>query len=56
MSIFDGLMGNASQHNNKAVEEKLKDVLITGETVSLAFKLVRDLIVFIDFRMILLDK
>lgn len=56
MSIFDGLMGNASQHNNKAVEEKLKDVLITGETVSLAFKLVRDLIVFTDFRLILVDK
>lgn len=56
MSIFDGLMGNASQHNNKTVEEKLEDVLITGETVSLAFKLVRDLIVFTDFRLILVDK
>ncbi|MGL9747557.1 hypothetical protein IGI50_001472 [Enterococcus sp. DIV0170] len=30
MSIFDGLMGNASQHNNKTVEEKLVDVLIAG--------------------------
>lgn len=34
----------------------MKDVLITGETVSLAFKLVRDLIVFTDFRLILVDK
>ena len=56
MSIFDGLMGNASQHDNKAVEKKLEDVLISGETVSLAFKLVRDLIVFTDFRLILVDK
>lgn len=56
MSIFDGLMGNASQHNNEAVEKKLAEVLITGESVSLAFKLVRDLIVFTDFRLILVDK
>ena len=56
MSIFDGLMGNASQHDNKIVEKKLEDVLISGETVSLAFKLVRDLIVFTDFRLILVDK
>ena len=35
MSIFDGLMGNANQHDNAAVEKKLEDVLIPGETVSL---------------------
>ena len=27
MSIFDGLMGNASQHDNKAVEKNLEDFL-----------------------------
>jgi len=56
MSIFDGLMGNACQHNNEAVEKKLEEVLIAGESVSLAFKLVRDLIVFTDFRLVLVDK
>ncbi|MBU5364840.1 PH domain-containing protein [Enterococcus devriesei] len=56
MGIFDGLMGNATQHDNEAIEKKLADVLVPGEKVSLAFKLVRDLIVFTDFRLILVDK
>ncbi|MGM0173725.1 PH domain-containing protein [Enterococcus sp. DIV0800] len=56
MGIFDGLMGNATQHDNEAIEKKLADVLVPGERVSLAFKLVRDLIVFTDFRLILVDK
>ncbi|WP_313630078.1 PH domain-containing protein [Enterococcus devriesei] len=56
MGIFDGLMGNATQHDKEAIEKKLADVLVPGEKVSLAFKLVRDLIVFTDFRLILVDK
>ncbi|WP_159723451.1 PH domain-containing protein [Enterococcus sp. CSURQ0835] len=56
MGLFDGLMGNATQHNNETVEKELQGVLIATEKVDLAFKLVRDLVVFTDKRLIIVDK
>ena len=55
MGLFDGLLGNATQNNNETAE-KLRDVLIPNEKVDMAFTLVRDLIVFTDKRLILVDK
>lgn len=56
MGIFSGLLGNASQKDTGKVEEQLQDILIPGEEVELAFALVRDLIVFTEKRLILVDK
>lgn len=56
MSLFDGLLGNATQSNNQSIAKELQDVLIPSERVELAFKLVRDLIVFTDKRLIIVDK
>lgn len=56
MGIFSGLLGNASQKDTDKVEEQLRDILIPGEQVELAFALVRDLIVFTEKRLILIDK
>ncbi|MCB5952655.1 PH domain-containing protein [Enterococcus sp. BWT-B8] len=56
MGLFSGLIGNASTHSNEKVEEKLKKFLVPGEQVELAFKLIRDLVVFTDKRLILVDK
>ncbi|MFV8211289.1 PH domain-containing protein [Streptococcus pluranimalium] len=56
MGLFSGLLGNASQKNNDKVEEQLRDILIPNEQVELAFSLVRDLIIFTEKRLILVDK
>ncbi|NIK10762.1 PH domain-containing protein [Alkalibacillus almallahensis] len=56
MGLFDGLMGNASTAKAEEVEEELSDLLIDNENVDVAFKLVRDLIVFTDRRLIMVDK
>ncbi|MFS1134101.1 PH domain-containing protein [Enterococcus hirae] len=56
MGLFNGLMGNATQHNNESVEKELIDVFIANEKVDLAFKLIRDLIVFTGKRLIIVDK
>lgn len=56
MGLFSGIIGNASQHDNDKVERQLEDILIPDEQVNLAFVLVRDLIVFTDYRLILVDK
>ena len=56
MGIFSGLIGNASQKDNSKVERQLENILIPNEQVDLAFVLVRDLIVFTEKRLILVDK
>lgn len=56
MGIFSGMIGNASQKDNDKVEKELVDILVPGEQVELAYALVRDLIVFTEKRLILVDK
>ena len=56
MGLLSGLMGNASQKNVDKVERDREDILVPGEQVTLAFSLIRDLIVFTEFRLILVDK
>ncbi|MEK3979122.1 PH domain-containing protein [Psychrobacillus sp. FSL K6-2836] len=56
MGILDGLMGNASEVENDKVESELKDLLASSEKVEHAYKLIRDLIVFTDKRLLLIDK
>ncbi|TCD46680.1 PH domain-containing protein [Streptococcus sp. X16XC17] len=56
MGIFSGLLGNASQKDNEQVERQLETILVAGERVELAFSLVRDLIVFTERRLILVDR
>lgn len=56
MGLFSGLMGNASKANVDKVTKDLAPVLFEGEQVDLAFVLVRDLIVFTEKRLILVDK
>ncbi len=56
MGLFDGLMGNATEASHESVEKKLAPVLMPEERVDLAFKLIRDLVVFTDYRLIIVDK
>ena len=56
MSIFDGMMGNASEIEVSKVEKEMKDLLASTEKVEHAYKLVRDLLIFTDKRLILVDK
>lgn len=56
MGLFSGLMGNASQKDADKVERELANILIPNEQVEMAFSLIRDLIVFTEYRLILVDK
>ncbi|MGT2715057.1 PH domain-containing protein [Streptococcus respiraculi] len=56
MGLLSGLIGNAAQADTAKVEAQLEDVLLATEQVTSAFSLVRDLIVFTDKRLILVDK
>lgn len=56
MGLFNGLLGNASKMNIDLAQKELQDVLMPEEKVDLAFKLVRDLLVFTEKRLIIVDK
>ena len=56
MGFLNALTGNASTANKEEVAKELDSILSDKEEVDVAFKLVRDLIVFTDKRMILVDK
>jgi hypothetical protein len=56
MGILSRLLGHASEADVQDVEETLKHALADDEDVEKAFKLVRDLIIFTNRRMIMVDK
>lgn len=56
MGILSGIMGNASEVDAEKLEKDLENILAEGEGIENAFRLVRDLIVFTDKRLIMIDK
>jgi hypothetical protein len=56
MGIFDGLLGNASELDTDSVEREMRKLLANGEEVEKAYRLIRDLIIFTNKRLILVDK
>ncbi|TGE02622.1 PH domain-containing protein [Methylobacterium nonmethylotrophicum] len=56
MGLLDGLLGHGSDATPESVAQDLDGMLVPGETVQLAFRMIRDLMVFTDRRLILVDK
>ncbi|HUE90310.1 MAG TPA: PH domain-containing protein [Vicinamibacterales bacterium] len=56
MGLLSGLLGNASAADTADVEEGLARILADGERIEQAFRLIRDLVVFTERRLILVDR
>ncbi|MGM9967414.1 PH domain-containing protein [Rummeliibacillus sp. POC4] len=56
MGLFDNLMGNATEVSKEIIHSEIKDLIAKNEKVEQAYKLIRDLFVFTDKRLILIDK
>jgi len=56
MGLIDTLLGHAGEKPVEKLAEEFAPLLAPGETLLRAFGLIRDLIVFTDRRMILVDK
>jgi len=56
MGLLDKLLGNASEIDASEINEELAPILAGTETVTQAYKLVRDLFVFTNNRLIFIDK
>ncbi|MDX1487961.1 MAG: PH domain-containing protein [Acidiferrobacterales bacterium] len=56
MGLISGLLGNASEVSSEKLDELLDEVLVEGEAPQKAYQLVRDVFVFTNKRLILVDK
>jgi hypothetical protein len=56
MGLLDALLGNASEIDINDVSEELAPIIGSSESVQQVFKVVRDMYVFTNKRLLLLDK
>lgn len=56
MGLFDGLLGNASEVTVEEVQKEFSNILCSSENVERAYKLIRDMFIFTNKRLILVDK
>jgi hypothetical protein len=56
VGLLDGLIGNASAIDASEIEADFAQVLSSGEQIEKAYQLIRDLFVFTNKRLILVDK
>ena len=56
MGLLDGIMGNASEIDANEVQQELGDVLNANEQVTAAYKLIRDMLVITNKRLMFIDK
>jgi Bacterial PH domain len=56
MGLLSGLLGNASAVDTGVIEQELSRILLPGEDVHRAYRVLRDLFIFTSKRLILVDK
>ncbi|MEK5235499.1 PH domain-containing protein [Paenibacillus sp. FSL L8-0470] len=56
MALFNGLLGNATQVDLAAVQREYARILTPHEKIERAYRLIRDMFIFTDRRLILVDK
>lgn len=56
MGLIDGLLGHASEVDNEKVEKIVGQLLADNENVEKAYRFIRDLFIFTNGRLILIDK
>ena len=56
MGIFDGLFGHLSEVDTGRLEQEFAQILVKGEEIRAAYKLIRDMYVFTNRRLILVER
>ncbi|MGE4283856.1 MAG: PH domain-containing protein [Clostridia bacterium] len=56
MGFLDGLLGNASEVNIGEIKNEYDKILGENENIERAYKLIRDMFIFTNKRLILVDK
>ncbi|GKX29369.1 hypothetical protein SH1V18_18490 [Vallitalea longa] len=55
MGLFQGLAGNLSEISNDELEKKYGAYLVEGEKIEIGYKLIRDVIIFTNIRILDFD-
>ncbi len=56
MGLFNAILGNASEVSIEKIRDEFNPILVPGENIEKAYKLIRDMFVFTNKRLILVDK
>ncbi|AHF07592.1 PH domain-containing protein [Desulfitobacterium metallireducens] len=56
MGFFDGVLGNASEVNIGEIKTEYDKIIGENENIERAYKLIRDMFIFTNKRLILVDK
>ena len=56
MGLLSGIMGHASEVSVEKIYNEFKPILIDGEQIECAYKLIRDMMVFTNKRLIVVNK
>lgn len=56
MGLFNAILGNASEVTIEAVSKEFEPILVNGENIEKAFRLIKDMFVFTNKRLILVEK
>lgn len=56
MGILSSLLGNAGEVSIEKLTKDYQPIFIEGETIEIGFKLVRDIFIFTNKRLVLVDK
>jgi hypothetical protein len=56
MGFLHGFLGNATQIDVRELKAEFEPVLIDGEVIERAYKIIRDLVVFTNKRLVLVDR
>jgi hypothetical protein len=56
MGLFNAILGNASEVDIEKIKGEFQAILVPGENVEKAYKVIRDMFVFTNKRLILVDK
>lgn len=56
MGFLSGLMGNASEVDTDKLQAEFDNILFEGESITQAYQVIRDMFVFTEHRLILVDR
>jgi hypothetical protein len=56
MGLFNAILGNASEVNIQDIAKEFEPILIDGELIEKAYKLIKDMFIFTNKRLILVEK
>jgi Bacterial PH domain len=56
MGLFNAILGNASEVNLDDIKKEFEPIIIDGENIEKAYKVIKDMFIFTNKRLILVEK